>query len=535
MRRFPQNRVSKDGLTLSQHYLWDQWIIYLPGLMDLPLLTMKSNINYDTTFSPLRVGESDIELSSVQEPETADSSQISPLHYQQHASGPHQQAYTAVLTDEINPWNRSIEDFSLPEYHGAIEVSSSSTGTWWKAMRSYIGPGALVAVGYMDPGNWSTAIAGGSAFGYTLLFVVVVSSLMAMFLQVLALRVGLATNRDLAQACRDSYPKHLVTVLWVVMEVAICATDIAEVIGSAVALKLLFGLPLIGGVCITALDVLLILFMNGRNFRLLEVFVGILIMIITISFITQLAMSQPDAVPLLMGFLPSTELLTNKEMLFIGVGIIGATVMPHNLFLHSSIILTRAVARDEESVKEAMYFGTIDSTVSLCLALFVNASILMVSAATFYKHGYNDVTTLEDAYQLLSPILNSTAASVLFAVALLASGQNSTLTGTLSGQIVMEGFMTWKLSPTFRRVATRLLAIVPSVICIAIGGDGSANYLLILSQVVLSFALPFAMIPLVHISSSRSRMGVFVNSLPTQVLAVAITVVILALNVVLLV
>lgn len=386
----------------------------------------------------------------------------------------------------------------------------------------------------MDPGNWSTAIAGGSAFGYTLLFVVLLSSLMAMFLQVLSLKVGLATNRDLAQACRDSYPKRVVHVLWVVMEIAICATDIAEVIGSAVALKLLFGLPLIAGVCITAADVLILLFMNGRSFRYLEILVGFLILIITVSFTTQLALSHPSAVPLLTGFLPSTELITNKKMLFIGVGIIGATVMPHNLFLHSSIVLTRNVGRDEASIKEAIHFGTIDSTFSLTLALFVNASILMVAAATFHKNGYNDVTTLENAYQLLDPILNSGCASVLFAVALLASGQNSTLTGTLTGQIVMEGFMTWKLSPTLRRVVTRLLAIVPSVICVAIGGDSSANYLLILSQVVLSFALPFAVIPLVHISSSKPHMGAFVNSPATIAMAVLLAVIILVLNFVLL-
>jgi manganese transport protein len=425
------------------------------------------------------------------------------------------------------------EQFSLPEFHGTVDVSSGTT--WWGTMKAYIGPGALVAVGYMDPGNWSTSIAGGSAFGYALLFVVLLSSLMAMFLQVLALRVGLATQKDLAQACRDAYPKRVVAVLWIAMEVAICATDIAEVIGSAVALKLLFGLPLVGGVCITAVDVLLILFMNGRNFRWLEALVGLLILVITVSFIVQLCMSRPEPGPLLVGFLPSTQLLTDKKMLFIAVGIIGATVMPHNLFLHSSIILTRNVARDEASVQKAMEFGTIDSTVSLCLALFVNAAILTVSAATFHRNGYTDVATLQDAYELLSPILNSKAAPILFALALLASGQNSTLTGTLSGQIVMEGFMTWKLTPVMRRVVTRLLAILPAVICVAIGGDSSANFLLILSQVILSFALPFAMIPLVHISSSPAKMGVFANSLPTKILAVIITAVILSLNVVLLV
>jgi manganese transport protein len=444
-------------------------------------------------------------------------------------------AYAPVSGDENNVWVRPVEELTLPEFHGVIEVERGEHVSWWKTMRSFMGPGALVAVGYMDPGNWSTAIAGGSAFGYTLLFVVVLSSAMAMFLQVLALKVGLATNRDLAQACRDSYPKHVVWMLWVITEVAICATDIAEVIGSAVALKLLFGIPLIAGVCITAVDVLIVLFMNGRNFRFLEVLVGALIVVIIFSFTTQLVLSRPQAIPLLTGFLPSPELLTNKEMLFIGVGIIGATVMPHNLFLHSSIILTRNIARDEASIKQAIHFGTIDSTVSLVIALFVNACILMVAAATFHRHGYEEVATLEDAHRLLDPILKSGMASVLFAIALLASGQNSTLTGTLTGQIVMEGFMTWKIPPAVRRLGTRLLAIVPSVICVAVGGDSSANYLLILSQVVLSFALPFAIIPLVHISSSKSRMGVFVNSWWVKVLAVAVSSIIVALNIVLLI
>jgi manganese transport protein len=440
-----------------------------------------------------------------------------------------------LVNDNSDIWkNKVIESMSLPEFNGGIDIDDDVNSSWCKIMFKYAGPGTLVAVGYMDPGNWSTDIAGGSSFGYSLLFIILLSSLMAMFLQVLSLKLGLATNRDLAQVCRDSYSRPVVIMLWIISEIAICATDIAEVIGSAIAMKLLFGLPLVYGVCITALDVLVILFLNGKNFRILELIVATLVGLITVCFIAQLIISKPEAIPLLKGFLPSRELLENKEMLYIGVGIIGATVMPHNLFLHSSIILTRKTERNEESIKKAIYFSSIDSNFCLCIAFFVNAAILMVSAASFHKNGLENVTDLEDAYHLMDPILHSTVASTLFGVALLASGQNSTLTGTLTGQIIMEGFMSWKISPTFRRIITRLLAIIPSVIAVIIGGDSSANALLIFSQVILSFALPFAVIPLVHITSSKERMGIFTNTPFNTFVAIVVISIILILNVVLL-
>ena len=382
----------------------------------------------------------------------------------------------------------------------------------------------------MDPGNWSTDIAGGSAYGYDLLFIILMSSLIAIFLQALAVRQGLATERDLAQACRDSYPRPVVFVLWMVTEAAIAATDLAEVIGSAVALKLLFGLPLIAGVCITALDVLIILFTHGRNFRILEGMVATLVILITVSFAIQIGLSKPKSQEVIVGFLPSAGIFTDQNQLLIAIGIIGATVMPHNLFLHSSLVLTRNISRnDPEAVKEAMKYFIFDSTFCLFCALFVNAAILIVAAATFHVNGLNDVATLEEAHELLTPILWS-GASVLFAVALLAAGQNSTLTGTLAGQIVMEGFMTWKIRPVFRRLFTRLLAIVPAVVVIAVGGDESANNLLIISQVILSVALPFAIFPLVHITADKSKMGVHVNSTFTTVVAYLIFVVILGLD-----
>lgn len=312
--------------------------------------------------------------------------------------------------------------------------------------------------------------------------------------------------------------------------------DIAEVIGSAVALKLLFGLPLFAGVCITALDVFILLLVHGKRFRIIEAMVGVLILVIAASFIAQLVISKPNPVDLFAGFIPRTEIVTNKEMLFVAIGIIGATVMPHNLFLHSSIVLTRNINREDVvAVQSAIKYSSIDSNFSLLFAFFVNASILIVSSATFHQDGYTDVATLEDAYKLLDPLLHSSAASTLFAVALLASGQNSTLTGTLTGQIVMEGFMTWKIPPTIRRIATRLLAIVPAVIVCGVGGDDSANFLLILSQVILSFALPFAVIPLVHISSSPEIMGVHANRIQTKIAAILVACLIVVLNVVLLI
>jgi manganese transport protein len=438
------------------------------------------------------------------------------------------------VEDETSPWLRPLEEHTLPEFHGQVPVPTTGT-PWYKALRAYLGPGTLVAVGYMDPGNWVTDIAGGSAFGFKLLFVIAMSSLMAMFLQYLSLKAGLATNRDLAQICRDSYPRPVVIMLWIIMEIAICATDLAEVLGSAIAFKLLFNIPLVAGVCITAVDVLFILFLNGSKFEWMERLVSFLILIILVCFTIQLGYSHPNGVDVMAGFLPSKELFTNNEMLFVGVGIIGATVMPHNLFLHSSIILTRDIPRDEASIKEAIHYSRIDTILSLTLAFFVNAAILMVAAATFYTNGYHDIASLEDAYKLLEPILHSKVAPVVFGIALLAAGQNSTLTGTLTGQIVMEGFMNYKISPTFRRLLTRLMAIVPAIIVTAVGGDKETNNMLLISQVVLSFALPFAVVPLVHVTSSRLRMGKFANSPLVNVVAVILSAIIIVLNVVLLV
>lgn len=383
----------------------------------------------------------------------------------------------------------------------------------------------------MDPGNWSTDIAGGSAYGYDLLFIILLASLIAIFLQALAVRQGIATERDLAQACRDSYPKPVVAVLWLIIEAAIVATDLAEVIGSAVALKLLFGLPLIGGVCITALDVLIILFTHGKNFRILEGIVAALVILITVAFAVQIGLSKPQTKELFAGFLPSAGIFTDNNELLIAIGIIGATVMPHNLFLHSSLVLTRNIDRSSvDTVNEAIKYFVFDSTFCLACALFVNAAILIVAAATFHVNGLTDVATLEDAHSLLAPILGS-GASVLFAVALLAAGQNSTLTGTLAGQIVMEGFMTWKIRPVFRRLFTRLLAIIPAVVVVAIGGDHSANDLLIISQVILSIALPFAIFPLVHITADKTKMGPYVNSRFITIFAYAIAFLVLILDI----
>ena len=383
----------------------------------------------------------------------------------------------------------------------------------------------------MDPGNWSTDIAGGSAYGYSLLFIILMASLIAIFLQALSVKQGLATERDLAQACRDSYPKWVVAPLWVIMEAAIAATDLAEVIGSAVALKLLFGLPLIAGVCVTAFDVLVVLFAYGRNFRILEVIVTTLVILITVCFAVQIGLSKPESLEVMKGFLPSAPIFTDNKQLLIAIGIIGATVMPHNLFLHSSLVLTRDIDRgDIARVKEAINYFTFDSTMCLICALFVNAAILIVAAAVFHVRGMNDVATLEEAHELLAPILGS-GASVVFAVALLASGQNSTLTGTLAGQVVMEGFLKWKIRPVYRRLATRGLAIIPAVIVISIGGDKSANDLLIISQVVLSVALPFAIFPLVHITSSSLKMGVHVNSRFVMTVALLIAFFITALDI----
>ena len=417
---------------------------------------------------------------------------------------------------------------SLPESHRTIPIHTGIG--WFKKTLAFAGPGYLVAVGYMDPGNWATDIGGGAKFGYTLLSVILISNVMAMLLQALSAKLGIVTGCDLAQACRETYSRPVTIALWVVCEIAIAACDLAEVLGSAVALKLLFGLPLLAGVLITALDVLIVLALQGRGFRLIEAFVITLIASIALCFAYEIFFAQPIWREAAVGFIPRWEILRNREMLYIAIGILGATVMPHNLYLHSSIVQTRAFATDAPGKREAIRYATLDSTLALGFALFVNAAILVLGAAAFHTRGMHDVAEIADAYKLLTPLLGASFASTLFACALLASGQNSTLTGTLAGQIVMEGFLNLRLRPWLRRLITRVMAIVPAVIVIGLYGEGKVTSLLILSQVVLSFQLPFAVIPLVQFTGDRAKMGAFANSRITSVLAWTAAAAILGFN-----
>ena len=417
---------------------------------------------------------------------------------------------------------------SLAEVHGSIAVSRS--GNPLRRLLAFVGPGYLVAVGYMDPGNWATDLAGGSAFGYTLLSVILLSNLMAILLQSLAARLGIATGQDLAQACRAHYTPPVNFALWLLCEIAIIACDLAEVIGTAIALQLLFGLPLVVGATITALDVLLILLLQQRGFRYLEAFVISLITVIALCFAIELVLASPDWRAVAQGFVPQTEILTNPAMLYIAIGILGATVMPHNLYLHSSIVQTRRWEPTPAGRREAVLFATIDSTVALTLALFVNAAILILAAAAFHTTGQTEVAEIQDAYRLLAPTLGVAAASTLFALALLASGQNSTITATLAGQIVMEGFLRLRLPPWLRRAVTRLLAIVPVVVVAWIYGESGTARLLVLSQVVLSLQLPFAVVPLVRFTTDRAKMGELVAPRWVAALAWVVAAVIITLN-----
>ncbi len=418
---------------------------------------------------------------------------------------------------------------SLPEVHKSIAVPKHYS--FLRKLLVFAGPGFLVAVGYMDPGNWATDLAGGSKFGYDLLFVILLANCFAMVLQHLAVKLGIVTGRDLAQICRDKYSKKTAIFLWLMAEIMIAACDLAEVIGSAIALKLLFGIPVLAGVIITAADVLVILLLQRKGFRYIEAVVMALITTITLCFVVELFLSGPDAIPLLKGFLPNANLIFNPEMLYIAVGILGATVMPHNLYLHSAIVQTRNYEETEEGKAEAVKFATIDSTVALFLALFVNAAILIVSAATFHFSGHNGVAEINEAYKLLAPLLGTGAASVLFAVALLASGQNSTMTGTLAGQVIMEGFINLRIQPWLRRIITRLTAIVPAVLVVAIYGSAGLTNLLILSQVILSVQLSFAVFPLVIFTGSKKVMGNFANGKILAVLSWAVALIIAGLNI----
>jgi manganese transport protein len=423
-------------------------------------------------------------------------------------------------------WRRARVAPSLSEVYRTVPVTGF---VWWRKILAFAGPGYLVAVGYMDPGNWATDLAGGSAFGYTLLTVILMSNLMAVLLQGLASKLGIVTGRDLAQACRDHYSPGVNFALWVLCEIAIAACDLAEVIGSAIALNLLFGIPLAWGVAITALDVLLVLYLQNKGFRLLEALVVALVATVGICFLFEIIRAKPDVGGIARGFLPNPEILRNPAMMYVAIGILGATVMPHNLYLHSSIVQTRKYDETSAGRREAVRYAFIDSTIALSFALFINAAILIVAAASFHTTGRTEVAEIQDAYLLLTPLLG-VGASTVFALALLASGQNSTLTGTLAGQIVMEGFLNIRLRPWLRRLITRAIAIVPAAVTAILYGESGTAKLLVFSQVVLSLQLSFAVFPLVMFTSDRRKMGEFVNPTWLKVLAYLVATVIASLN-----
>ncbi|WP_312112869.1 Nramp family divalent metal transporter [Brevibacillus reuszeri] len=434
----------------------------------------------------------------------------------------------ATKVEENAGWLRPSSNVSLEEVNNSISIPSK--GKFWRKFFAFAGPGSLVAVGYVDPGNWATSIAGGARFGYTLLSVILISNLIAMLLQSLAAKLGIVTGRDLAQATRDAVGKKTAITLWILTELAIVATDLAEVIGSAIALNLLFGIPLLLGILITTLDVLLLLLLQKKGFRIIESIIIVLMATIFVVFAFEVIVSKPELSALFGGYVPKMEIVTNPEMLFISLGILGATVMPHNLYLHSSIVQTRQYARTKEGRKEAIKFSVLDSNLSLTLAFLINSAILILGAAAFHGTGL-DVSEIEAAYELLSPTVGVGIASTLFAVALLASGQNSTITGTLTGQIVMEGFVRLRVAPWLRRLITRLIAVVPAFIVTWIAGAKGTGELLLWSQVVLSLQLPFAVIPLVLFTSDKKKMGEFANRTWVKVLSWLSTIVILALNV----
>jgi manganese transport protein len=418
---------------------------------------------------------------------------------------------------------------SLPEVHRSVAVPNA--GGFLRKLFAFMGPGYLVAVGYMDPGNWATSLAGGSAFGYTLLAVALTSSLMAILLQALCARIGVATGRDLAQLCRERFPKAVAYPLWLFAEIAICATDLAELIGTAIALELLFGIPLLYGVILTALDAFLILWLQNKGVRWLEALIFGFIVLIFGCFAVQIALSDPEWGAVLRGYIPAASIVTNETQLYIAMGILGATVMPHNLYLHTAVVQSRAWTMDEAGKKEAIKFATIDSTIALSLALLVNSAILITAAATFHTSGNTEVAEIQDAYQLMAPLLGSVLAAKLFAVALLLCGLNATVTATLAGQVVMEGFLRFRLPPVFRRLVTRLIAIIPAVVVTWMYGASGTAQLLILSQVILSMQLPFAVIPLMMFASDKARMGAFAAPRWQVVTGWVIAAVIVALNV----
>jgi manganese transport protein len=417
-------------------------------------------------------------------------------------------------------------DKSLSEVHSSVDTTTKTT--FWKKLFAFLGPAYLISVGYMDPGNWATDIAGGSQFGYSLLWVLLMSNLMALLLQSLSARLGLVRGLDLAQASRATYHPVINYFNWFLAEIAIAACDLAEVIGMAIGLQLLFDLPLLIGVSITVIDTLLILVLQKNGIRKMEAFIIGLITIIGLAFIAELIFAKPDGVALIKGFIPS---LPNYSALYIAIGIIGATVMPHNLYLHSSLVQTRKIDRSKSGIKEAIKFNFIDTSIALNMALFVNGAILILAASAFYTTGHNEVSEIQDAHGLLNDILGNKLAPILFAVALIAAGQSSTLTGTLSGQIVMEGYLNLRIQPWLRRLITRLVAILPAFFTIYFLGEGATGQLLILSQVILSMQLGFAIIPLIHLTSDKSKMGDSANKGWVKVLAWLIAIIIVSLNV----
>ncbi len=436
---------------------------------------------------------------------------------------------TKQADDGLTGWRNARGRPSLQEVFGSI--TTRPTGSFWRKLTAFLGPGYLVAVGYMDPGNWATSLAGGSKFGYALLTVALMSNLMAILLQALCARLGIASGRDLAQACRDAFPRFVSWPLWVLAEIAICATDLAEVIGTAIGLNLLFGIPLEIGVLITALDVFLILWMQNLGFRWIEAFIVSMIGVITVCFGVQIAMADPDWGGVIRGFAPTTQILTNPDMLYLALGILGATVMPHNLYLHSGVVQTRRFGDSLADKREAITLATFDSTIALMFALLINASILILAAATFNKIGKTDVAELDQVHSFLAPLLGSAWAPTLFGIALLCCGLNSTVTATLAGQIVMEGFIDIRLPPWARRLFTRSIAIIPAAIVTIWYGEKGTAQLLILSQVILSLQLPFAIVPLVMFTASRKKMGALVAPLWVTALAVLTAAIVIALNV----
>ena len=438
-------------------------------------------------------------------------------------------AESDVVVAQDGGWRLARKQPSLAEVFGTIKVRP--TGSMWRKLLAFLGPGYLVAVGYMDPGNWATSLAGGSKFGYTLLSIALLSNLMAILLQALCARLGIGAGRDLAQACRDAFPRAVSWPLWLLAEIAICATDLAEVIGTAIGLNLLFGIPLEIGVIITACDVFLILWLQNIGFRWVEAFIVPLLGVIAVCFAVQIAMADPDWGAVIRGFAPTTEIVRNPEMLYLAIGIIGATVMPHNLYLHSGVVQTRRFGTSDEEKREAITLATVDSTIALMLALLINASILILAAATFNKAGKTDIAELDQVHSFLAPLLGSAIAPTLFGIALLCCGLNSTVTATLSGQIVMEGFLDIRLPAWARRLLTRAIAIVPAAIITIWYGEAGTAKLLILSQVVLGLALPFSIVPLVMFTADRRKMGDLVAARWVTALATLVAAILIVLNV----